>query len=352
MASLSPEGENSMEEVVEGIESLRYENESLRHQLEMVQAELRRLKEKEYEFSFSSSLPSVPPKSLLMASFRTSNKVVRNSIERVYKSIAMKQIEYKSLATNDSDSIESDKEENDAEVDDPIEDGIYLPASGSLHHRHAHSPEYDKKTLDIDDAGSEDMHLPHNFEPISFQEVIKSRAGWLVGLMVLQSCSSFILKRNEELLEDHSEIVQFLTMLVGAGGNAGNQASVRVIRGLALGTLNSGNLKTFLIMELKMMLCLSMILATSGFIRAIIFQVHVAETIAITLSLFCIVAISIFIGVLLPLSMKFVGIDPAHSSTTIQVIMDILGVCITVRVSAAILETSLGGIINSFFYEY
>lgn len=27
-------------------------------------------------------------------------------------------------------------------------------------------------------------------------------------------------------------IVYFLTMLVGAGGNAGNQASVRVIRGI------------------------------------------------------------------------------------------------------------------------
>jgi len=45
--------------------------------------------------------------------------------------------------------------------------------------------------------------------------------------LILQSMSSFILARNEALLQKHLVIVRFLTMLVGAGGNAGNQASVR-----------------------------------------------------------------------------------------------------------------------------
>ena len=37
--------------------------------------------------------------------------------------------------------------------------------------------------------------------------------------------------------------------------------------------------------------------------------------------------------------MQFVGIDPAHSSTTIQVIMDITGVVITVHVSSFMLDS-------------
>jgi hypothetical protein len=61
----------------------------------------------------------------------------------------------------------------------------------------------------------------------SFYSRVQDRAGWLVGLLVLQSMSSFIISRNEALLQSHLVIVQFLTMLVGAGGNAGNQASVR-----------------------------------------------------------------------------------------------------------------------------
>jgi hypothetical protein len=60
-----------------------------------------------------------------------------------------------------------------------------------------------------------------------FWSSVKERAGWLVGLLVLQSLSSFIISRNEQLLQEHVIIVRFLTMLVGAGGNAGNQASVR-----------------------------------------------------------------------------------------------------------------------------
>jgi len=63
-------------------------------------------------------------------------------------------------------------------------------------------------------------------ETVGFWASVQDRAGWLVGLLVLQSMSSFIISRNEDLLEEHLVIVQFLTMLVGAGGNAGNQASV------------------------------------------------------------------------------------------------------------------------------
>lgn len=60
---------------------------------------------------------------------------------------------------------------------------------------------------------------------------------------------------------------------------------------------------------------LSAILAMAGFARAVVFSVPLAETIAITTSLLSIVFISVLIGATLPLGMKFVGIDPAHSST-------------------------------------
>ena len=45
----------------------------------------------------------------------------------------------------------------------------------------------------------------------------------LLALLLFQSGSSFILANFEELIATHSVIVAFLTMLVGAGGNAGNQ---------------------------------------------------------------------------------------------------------------------------------
>ncbi|KAL7514790.1 hypothetical protein ACHAXN_012111 [Cyclotella atomus] len=172
----------------------------------------------------------------------------------------------------------------------------------------------------------------------TFWHDIKERAGWLIGLLFLQSCSSFIIQYNERFLQGHMVIVQFLTMLVGAGGNAGNQASVRVIRGLAVGTLNDRTMKPFLRQEVKMGLGLSALLGITGCIRAALFRTPLGETIAVTTSLCAIVLISVVFGNMLPLLMRRVGIDPAHSSTTIQVIMDIMGVLITVCVSSFVMS--------------
>lgn len=55
---------------------------------------------------------------------------------------------------------------------------------------------------------------------------------WLLGLLILQSTSSMVLDKYEGLLKEHLFVTLFLTMLVGAGGNAGNQSAIKVIRGL------------------------------------------------------------------------------------------------------------------------
>ena len=56
---------------------------------------------------------------------------------------------------------------------------------------------------------------------------------------------------SDELLKTHPSIIYFLTMLVGAGGNAGNQSSVRVIRGLAIGTVTAATRTAFVAREVR-----------------------------------------------------------------------------------------------------
>ncbi|KAL7457267.1 hypothetical protein ACHAWC_011472 [Mediolabrus comicus] len=192
------------------------------------------------------------------------------------------------------------------------------------------------KNQGISSSSSGIAATSHNFPP--FTEQIRERAGWLIGLLFFQSCSSFIIAYNEQFLQTHMVIVQFLTMLVGAGGNAGNQSAVGVIRGLAVGIINGHTWKAYLKQEAKMALGLSFLIGLTGFIRAAMFRTPWGETIAITTSVSIIVVTSVAIGSTLPLAMKKVGIDPAHSSTTIQVVMDILGVLITVCVSSFVMS--------------
>ncbi len=118
-----------------------------------------------------------------------------------------------------------------------------------------------------------------------------------------------------------------------------------VIRGIALGTLNDRTQKQFLAREFKMALALSGVLSVAGFVRAIAFRTPIAETIAVTSALALIVFTSICFGAILPIILKKIRIDPAHSSTSIQVIMDILGVLLTVLVSTTILDSPLGAMI-------
>lgn len=182
---------------------------------------------------------------------------------------------------------------------------------------------------------------------VSFGQAFLDRACWLVGLLLMQSFSGIVLARNEALIADHPFIIYFLTMLVGAGGNAGNQASVRVIRGLALGTLNPKTQNQFLIREFKMAIALSCVLTLVGFFRAAAFSTPFPEALAVTLSLFLIVFTSICLGAVLPLALKRIHVDPAHSSTSIQVIMDILGVILAISVSNVLLGSPIGLFIMS-----
>jgi Mg/Co/Ni transporter MgtE len=91
-----------------------------------------------------------------------------------------------------------------------------------------------------------------------------------------------------------------------------------VIRGLALGTLNDQTRNQFLTREFRMAVALSGILSVAGFCRAIFFKTPFLETVAVTSALTLIVFSSVCLGAILPLLLEWVGIDPAHSSTSIQ----------------------------------
>jgi len=173
---------------------------------------------------------------------------------------------------------------------------------------------------------------------------VASRASWLVGLLLAQSLSSFVLEANTQVIQEHPVVVFFLTMLVGAGGNAGNQAAVRVVQSIALD--EDVDVGRVLRDELAIAFCLGLIVAFVGFCRVFAFTArgaptgdsHLDETLAITLSLFVIVVLSILVGAGLPFLLDKLKAGPSNAATAIQVIMDIAGVLITCSIAVAILR--------------
>lgn len=196
------------------------------------------------------------------------------------------------------------------------------------------------------EASRVDLEPPHQsylaMSADSIFSVVGHRTVVLVSLLLLQSLSQFILESYEQLISHHVIIPLFLTMLVGAGGNAGNQSTVRAITGLVTGEFNARDYFRVLRKEVVVGFINSLILGGIGFARVYYFYGShdmFYSTIAITLSLFCIVLSSVIIGTTLPFVIGFLGADREHAAPIIQVVMDITGVFITCSLCSAIMPS-------------
>jgi cation transporter-like permease len=217
---------------------------------------------------------------------------------------------------------------------------LYHPSSNPSNSSTLSSPVASSPSLPYghDDNKKYDNREQQLFTLNSYLKIITDRGSWLIGLLILQSFSSIILSKYELLLQQHPALIYFLTMLIGAGGNAGSQATVRMIRELALGRITPANRLGYIYRELMIAITLSFLVGFTGFLRAIFSsKTTSSEVMAITIALMVIVIISILLGTILPLVLDFFKVDPAHSSTSIQVIMDILGVLLVCSVASLLL---------------
>lgn len=168
-----------------------------------------------------------------------------------------------------------------------------------------------------------------------------SRISWLISLLILQSFISLILERFKDIVQHHPIILYYLTMLVGAGGNAGTQSTALLIRSLAVGSCKKKDYMTVIVDQCRIGLYLSFILSIITFFRLYIFEHNIPEIIAVSTSMFVITLSSVFIGTLCPILFKQCKIDPAHAGATSQVIMDLVSVCLICLTAILMLDIVL-----------
>lgn len=154
----------------------------------------------------------------------------------------------------------------------------------------------------------------------------------LLLLLICQSASSSILQEYQSVIARHIEVTLFLTMAVGAGGNAANQVAVRVIHGLATGELDVARLLPFVRHEVIVGSLTAATLGVAASLR-VAFTLSAAPTMLATskvvgLGVALIVVAAVAVGVVAPLALFAAGRDPAHAVPGVQVIMDVVGVLI------------------------
>jgi len=171
---------------------------------------------------------------------------------------------------------------------------------------------------------------------------IKQRSAVLTVLLLLQSLSSVVLSRYQGLIERHVFLALFLTMLTGTGGNAGNQSSALVIRGLSTGEINKSNSVKVIIREVVTASIIAVILAVAAFAR-VMFTKGAPLKMALILgfSTYATVIFAIAGGTIVPLALERVGLDPCNlSSPMLATLTDILGVLLLCVVSSFVLGSA------------
>lgn len=184
-------------------------------------------------------------------------------------------------------------------------------------------------------GGVEPLSRPYLSTPIG--RIVRSRVVWLLVLAVGATLTVKVLSVFEATLEQMTVLALFVPLLIGTGGNTGNQAATTVTRALALGEVRPRDLARVLTRELRVGVSLGVLLGLLGFgITALIYDWHIGLVIGVTLIAVCAVAATI--GGIMPLIAKMIRVDPAvFSNPFITTFVDATGLVIYFLVAKAIL---------------
>lgn len=170
----------------------------------------------------------------------------------------------------------------------------------------------------------------------------KNRILWLLFLMLSATVTGSIIERYEAAFTAVPILVSFIPMLTGTGGNCGSQSSAMIIRGLALGEINSRDILRVILKEFAVALMVGVLLAAVNAVR--IFIMYRGDdpmflSLVTGLSLIGTVIIAKILGGTLPILAKMCRLDPAlMASPLITTIVDTCSVTIFFNVALFIMS--------------
>lgn len=160
----------------------------------------------------------------------------------------------------------------------------------------------------------------------SIWTLAKNRITWLIILMLTAMITGFIITGFNDVLQASVILVSFIPMLMDTGGNAGNQASTMIIRGIALGEVDYKDIAKVLAKEFGVGIIVAFIMAFVNFFRILFMTpASLAVNVTVTFTLFITVVFAKLVGCALPLFAHRVKLDPAiMASPMITTIVDAL----------------------------
>lgn len=166
--------------------------------------------------------------------------------------------------------------------------------------------------------------------------LVRSRAAWLLVLLVGAGLTVSVLDHFQHALEQVVALALFVPLLIGTGGNAGAQAATTVVRAMALGHVRFADLPRVVGREVLTGAFLGATLAAVGFVpAALIAGPQLAVVLALTMVAVCTLATTA--GSVTPMVARRLGVDPAVvSAPFITTFVDATGLVVYFVIAGAI----------------
>jgi magnesium transporter len=127
---------------------------------------------------------------------------------------------------------------------------------------------------------------------------------------------------------------------MSTGGNSGAQSSTLIIRGLALGDIETKDVLKVIWKEFRVGLLVGLVLSIVNFLRLmLISRVGIMISLAVCLSLYCTVVLAKLIGGFLPILARKIKLDPAiMAGPLITTIVDVCSLTIFFNIASKLLN--------------
>lgn len=174
------------------------------------------------------------------------------------------------------------------------------------------------------------------------------RLPWLLILMISATITGYVISQNEELLSSGIwgiVLTSAIPMLMDTGGNSGSQASVTIIRGLALNQIEFKDIFRVMWKEFRVSILLGVSLSVVCFIKLLLLNGlaftsgGVMVAFVISFSMLVTILIAKIIGCTFPLIAKQLHLDPAvMAAPLITTIVDALSLIIYCNIATSFLN--------------
>lgn len=184
-------------------------------------------------------------------------------------------------------------------------------------------------------GGSEPLRRPYLATPV--RSLVRSRVVWLLVLAIGATLTVQVLEVFEGTLEQVVALSLFIPLIIGTGGNTGNQAATTVTRALALGDVRPADSLAVALREIRTGAALGMLLGGIGFVVAgLVYGSDFGTVIGLTLLALCTMAATV--GGLMPILARALRADPAvFSNPFISTFVDAAGLIVYFLVAKAVL---------------